>query len=98
VRTPERLGDGEGAVEPRVDGGGLRLRKKCSGERGSGKPGREKANRSVSRVAGDVAVLTEATDRRGLNVGRGTTVVFSERRRSLSSRVHRVREEARGYG
>jgi hypothetical protein len=65
VQTPERLGDDEGAVEPRVDGGGLQLRKKCSGERGPGKPRREKANRRVSRVAGNATVLTEATDATG---------------------------------
>jgi hypothetical protein len=59
------LGDGGGAVEPRVDGGGLQLRKKCSGEHGPGKPGREKANRRVSRVVGDAAVLTEATNATG---------------------------------
>jgi hypothetical protein len=35
--------------------------------------------------------------RRGLNDGRGTAAVFGERRRSLSSRVRRVREEARGF-
>jgi hypothetical protein len=62
VRTPERLGNDEGEVEPRVDGGGLRLRKKCSRERGPGKPGREKASRRVSRVADGEAELTEATD------------------------------------
>jgi hypothetical protein len=49
-------------VESRVDGGGLRLRKKCSGERGPGKPGREKQIEGVSRVACDAVVLTEATD------------------------------------
>ena len=38
------LGDSGGAVEPWVDGGELRLCKKCSGEHGPGKPGREKAN------------------------------------------------------
>jgi hypothetical protein len=56
------LGDDRGAVEPQVDGSGLWLRKNCSNERGPGKPGREKANRRVSRVAGGEAELTEATD------------------------------------
>jgi hypothetical protein len=56
------LGNDEGAVEPRVDGGGLRLRKKCSGERGPSKPGREKANQRVSRVANGETELTKATD------------------------------------
>jgi hypothetical protein len=65
VQTLERLRDGEGAVEPRVDDGELRLRKKCSCERGPGKPQREKANRRVSRVAGDAAVLTKAMDATG---------------------------------
>jgi hypothetical protein len=65
VRTPERLGYDGAAVEPRVDNGGLRLRKKCSGEHGPGKLEREKANRRVSQVAGDAAVLTRATDATG---------------------------------
>jgi hypothetical protein len=39
VRTLGHLGNGGGAVEPRVDGGGLRLRKKCSGEHGPSKTG-----------------------------------------------------------
>jgi hypothetical protein len=49
-------------VEPRVDDDGLWLRKKCSGERVPGKPGREKANQRVSQVADGEAELTEATD------------------------------------
>jgi hypothetical protein len=52
-------------VKPWVDGGRLQLRKKCFGERRPGKPGREKANRRMSRVAGDAVVLTEATDATG---------------------------------
>jgi hypothetical protein len=47
VRTQERLEDGGEAVEPRVDGGGLRLRKKCSSERGPGKPEGERRNQRV---------------------------------------------------
>ena len=43
------LGERRGAVEPRVDGGGLRLRKKRSGERGPGKPGRGRANQRVPK-------------------------------------------------
>jgi hypothetical protein len=62
VQTPRRLGNGGAAVEPRVDDGELRLHKKRSGERGLGKPGREKANRRVSRVTDGEAELTEATD------------------------------------
>jgi hypothetical protein len=38
VRTQERLEDGGEAVKPRVDGGGLRRRKKCSGEHGLDEP------------------------------------------------------------
>jgi hypothetical protein len=38
ARTQERLEEGGEAVKSRVDGGGLRLRKKCFGERGPGKP------------------------------------------------------------
>jgi hypothetical protein len=78
VRTAGHWENGGGAVEPRVDGGELRLRKKHSGERGPGKPERGKANRRVSRVADVEAELTEATDgaraqRRSLN-GRRSTV------------------------
>ena len=98
VRTSERLGDDRGAMEPQVNDGGLRLHKKCSNERGPGKPGRENANLRVSRVAGDAAVLTKTTDAMGLNDGRGTVTVFGERRRSLSGRMRRVREGARGFG
>jgi hypothetical protein len=48
-------------VEPQVDGGGLRLRKKCSGERGLGKPEGERMNQRVSRAAGDAVELTKGT-------------------------------------
>jgi hypothetical protein len=48
VRTLGRLGNGGGVVEPRVDGGGLRLRKERSSERGSGKSERGRANQRVS--------------------------------------------------
>jgi hypothetical protein len=50
------------AVEPWIDGGGLRLRKKCSGERGPGKSERGRANQRVSREGDGEAELTEATD------------------------------------
>jgi hypothetical protein len=77
VRTPGRLGNSEGVVEPRVDGGGLRLRKKCSGERGPGKLERGRANQRVARVANGKPKLTEATDgararRRSQNEWRST--------------------------
>jgi hypothetical protein len=42
---------------------GLRLRKNCSGERGPGAAGRERAHRRVSRVADGKAKLTVALDR-----------------------------------
>jgi hypothetical protein len=83
VRTQERLEDGEEAVKPRVDGDGLRLRKKCSGERRLGKPEGERTHQRVSRTASDAAELTEEMRGHGLNDGRGTTV--AERRRSLVS-------------
>jgi hypothetical protein len=41
---------------------GLRLRKNCSGERGLGAAGRERAHRRVSRVADSKAKLTVALD------------------------------------
>jgi hypothetical protein len=49
-------------MEPRVDGGRLRLRKKRFGESGPGKPERGRANKRVSRVADSEAELTEETD------------------------------------
>jgi hypothetical protein len=45
-----RSNDG-GARVRRGDGGRLRLRKKCSGERGPDTTGRERAHRRVSRAA-----------------------------------------------
>jgi hypothetical protein len=57
---------------------GLRLRKKCSVERGPSKPEEERANQRVSRVADSEAELTEATDgaraRRRSQNGRRSTV------------------------
>jgi hypothetical protein len=44
------------------DGGGLWLRKKCSGEHGSDAAGRERAHRRVSRAADSKAKLTVALD------------------------------------
>jgi hypothetical protein len=44
------------------DGGGLRLRKKHSGERGPGAAGMERAHRRVSQVADGKAKLTVALD------------------------------------
>jgi hypothetical protein len=65
-------------VEPRVDGGGLQLRKKRSGERGPGKSERGRANQRASRVADGEAELTAATDgawsRRRSQNGRRSTV------------------------
>jgi hypothetical protein len=52
-------------MKPQVDGGGLRLRKKCSGERGPDEPEQKRANQGVSRVADGEAELTEATDAAG---------------------------------
>jgi hypothetical protein len=45
-----------------VDGGGLQLHGKHSGERGPGKPEGLGANRGVSRAADGEAELTRATD------------------------------------
>jgi hypothetical protein len=56
------LRERRGTVEPQVNGGRLRLHKKCSDERGPGKPERGRANQRVSRVADGEAELTEATD------------------------------------
>jgi hypothetical protein len=54
-----------GAVKSRVDGGELRLRKKCSSERGLDEPEGTKANQGVSRVVDGEAELTRATDATG---------------------------------
>jgi hypothetical protein len=64
AQTHERLEDGKEAGKSRVDDGGLRQRKKCSGEHGPGKTERERAIRGVSRVADGEAELTEAMDRK----------------------------------
>jgi hypothetical protein len=65
-------------VEPRVDGDGLQLRKKRSGERGPGKSERGRANQRASRVADGEAELTAATNgaraRRRSQNGRWSTV------------------------
>jgi hypothetical protein len=39
----------------------LRLRKKCSGERGQDEPEGERTNQRVSRAEGDATELTEGT-------------------------------------
>jgi hypothetical protein len=99
IVNSERLENGREAEKSWVDGGGLRLRKKCSGERGLGKTKMKRANRGVSQVADDEAELTEATDG-----GAGSTTVaerttFSgEPRRSLSGHVRREREGMREFG
>jgi hypothetical protein len=56
------LEDDREAVKSWTDGGGFRLRKKCSSERGLGKPEGERTNRRESRATGDAAELTEGTD------------------------------------
>jgi hypothetical protein len=61
VRTQERLEDGGEAVKSRVDGSGLRLRKKCLGEHELDEPEGEWTNRRVSRAVGYAAELTEGT-------------------------------------
>jgi hypothetical protein len=57
----------------------LRLRKKCSGERGPDEPEGERMNRRVSRAAGDAAELTEGT-----SATRAQRWSRNERRTSLS--------------
>jgi hypothetical protein len=78
VQTPGCLGNGGGAVEPRVDGGGLRLHRKRYGERGPGKSERGRANQKVYRVADGKPEFIEATDgvrdRRRSQNGRRSTV------------------------
>jgi hypothetical protein len=78
VQTPGCLGNGRGAVEPRVDCGGLRLHRKRYGERGPGKLERGRANQKVYRVADSKVELIEATNgvwaRRWSQNGRRSTV------------------------
>jgi hypothetical protein len=59
VRAPECLGNGGDAVEPQVDGGGLRLHGEDSVEHGPNKPDGLGANRGVSQATGGAAELTE---------------------------------------
>jgi hypothetical protein len=61
ARTQERLEDGGEAMKPRVDGGGLRLRKKCSGELRVMRWSlpRERARRGLNNGRRTVAVLGE---------------------------------------
>jgi hypothetical protein len=54
--------NGGGARVRQGDGGGLRLCKKCSGERGPDAARRERAHRRVSRAADSKAELTVALD------------------------------------
>jgi hypothetical protein len=92
-----RSNDG-GARVRWVDGGGLRLRKKCSGECGPDAAGRERAHRRVSRAADSKAKLTMALDgararrrpqnRQWVSAGGGGAPV----------RVGRARERARELG
>jgi hypothetical protein len=62
AQTQERLEDDMEAVKSWVDGGGLRLHRKHSGECGLGKPEGLGANRGVSRAADGEAELTGAMD------------------------------------
>jgi hypothetical protein len=61
VRALERLGNDRDAMEPQVDGGGLRLHAEDSSERGLDKPEGLGVNRGVSRATGGVAELIEET-------------------------------------
>jgi hypothetical protein len=61
VQATERLGNGRDAMEPQVDGGGLRLHGEDSGERGPNKLEGLGANRGVSQATGGAAELTEET-------------------------------------
>jgi NAD(P)H-hydrate repair Nnr-like enzyme with NAD(P)H-hydrate dehydratase domain len=84
----------------------LRLRKKCSGERGPDEPAGEKANQGAFLVVGDRAELTGATDvagsRSGARAGRDMAELIvewaanvGERRRSCLVRVQGERARLR---
>jgi hypothetical protein len=72
---------------------GLRLHKKCSGERRLDKPERGRENQRVSRVADGETKLTEATDLARLNDGRRTAGSGWWRWRWRSSLVARTERE-----
>jgi hypothetical protein len=59
VQALERLGNDRDAVEPQIDGGGLRLHGEDSHERGPDKPEGLGVNRGVSQATGGAAELTE---------------------------------------
>jgi hypothetical protein len=62
VRTLGRLENGGVRWSLGSTAAGLRLRNNCSGERGPGAPGRERAHRRLSRVADGKAKFTVALD------------------------------------
>ena len=91
MQTQERLGDDGDAVKPQVDGRGLWLQGKDSGERGPGKLEGLVVNREVSRIADGEVELTEATGA-GLTAAVERTTGFSEQRLSyLDARTGRER-------
>jgi hypothetical protein len=85
---------------PRVEGGGLWLHGENAGERGPGEIERLGANRKVSRIAGEGAELTEATDvtytRRRPRNGGGPSAGFHRHVRRARER-ERERERAREF-
>jgi hypothetical protein len=87
--TLEHRGNDGDARTPRVDGGGLRLHGKNTGERGPGELERLRANRMVSRGASEGAKLIETTNmtdvgRRPRNGGEPSA--------EFHRRMHRARE------
>ena len=83
-------------MEPRVDGGGLRLRKKRSGERGPGKSERGRANQRASRVADGEVELTAATDGARAQVSGGEVDEPHAASKEERSREHGQRTRGRG--
>jgi hypothetical protein len=79
---------------PRVDGSGLRLHGENAGERGPGETERLGANQKVSRVAGEGAELTEATD--AANTRRWSRN-GGEPSSEFHGRVRKARERARQF-
>ena len=95
AQTQDRLEVSGEAMKPRVDGGGLRLRKNApvsadeANQRGKGQTEGCPELRVMWRT------LPRQRTRQGLNGGRGMVVVFDERRRSLPGCMCRAREGAR---
>jgi hypothetical protein len=92
TRTQERLEDGGEAVRTCVDGDGLLLHGKHSGEHGSGKPRGWEQTEGCPELLVVWRSLPRERARRGRNERCKTAAVLGEQRRNSAGRVHRARE------